>query len=468
MIQLFLKYNPLKFLLIIIILGLIRGFAYKWSIPIIDPEITWLLVGERMANGFTLYKDIWTDLEPLSAAFYYLLDLLFGKSAFVYFLLSSILVFIQAILFTTGLNYNKVFKEDTMLPALFYVLFSSLFFDFYTLSPLLLGMTFIIWAFNMICYQSRVMTGEDRFFYIGLLTGIASLFYFPFALFILFSLVALGFYSTTNLKKQMVMTLAFFFPHIIVLIYYFWIDNLGNYYSYVLLPILNSSPKFLVDFPTLIKICILPFIFLLVATGAIASRGKYIHFQYKIIKIAGIALLTGLLAIFIDKTITPNNIFIFVPPLVFFTTHLFLIFYKRKIISEAFFLVMFGGILTISFYALKKPDNYTTTHLIKKAPTLLEKFFINNKDIMVLGDKKELYINNSMSGPYEKWSLSSWQFSDLKKYENVSAIYEVIETEKPEYIFDQEKRMNELSNVIPILKKQYELIDTSGIYHRKN
>ena len=467
MIQLFLKYNPLKFLLIFIILGLIRGFAYKMSLPLTAPEITWLLVGERMADGFTLYKDIWTDLEPFSALVYYFIDLIVGKSTFAYFILALLLVFVQAIIFTNGLNSNKVFKEATHLPALFYVLFSSLFFDFYTLSPMLLGMTFILVSFNMICYQSRVMTGEERFFYIGLLTGIASLFYLPFVIFLIFALAALGLYSNTTIKKQMIMVLAFFFPYIILLIYYFWIDNLSNYYAFVFLSVLNSAPNFMIDFLTILKLLILPLLLLLLAVGAIASRGKYIHYQYKIIKIVGIALLMGLLALFIEKLITPNVLFIFVPPLAFFTTHLFLLISKKKISSEVLFFVMFGGILLISFYAIKKPDPYTVTHLIKKSPEHLDKLAIKNKRILVIGDKKEYYIKNSLSTPYENWKLSAWQFSDLRKYENISAIYEVLEQGKPEYIFDQEKKMIELSNVIPMLKKNYQLIDTSGIYQRK-
>jgi hypothetical protein len=449
------------------VLVVIRVFAYKTPMPITDPEITWLSVGERMANGFALYKDIWTDLEPFSAIIYYLLDLCFGKSSFVYFIFSLLLVMFQSILLTNGLNANKVFKEPTILPALVYILFSSLFFDFYTLPPVLLGITFIIWAFNMICYQSRIMTGEDRFFYIGLLTGIGSLFYLPFTLFLIFALISLGFYSSTSLKKQMILVLAFFFPYTIILIYYFWTDNLGNYYEYAILPVLNSAPVFMIDLPTIIKILILPLLLLLAATGAIVVKGKYIHYQYKIIKITGLWLLAGLIAIIIEKSITPNLFIIFVPPLAFFTTHLFLISSKSKIISEISFLVMFGGILLISFYSLKKPDSYTKSHLIKAAPETLKDLQIKNKKIIVLGSKKEFYINNTLSGPYENWKLSSWQFSDLKKYENVSAIYEVMEINKPDFIIDQENRMEKISLLIPALQKQYQRIDTTIVYRRK-
>ncbi len=466
MIQLFLKYHPVKFFLVLLVLLAIRGFAYKMSIPLTDPELTWLLVGERMADGFTLYKEIWTDLEPFSAGMYFLLDMMFGKSTFVYFILSLLLVALQAFIFNLGLNQNKVFKDPTALPALFYVLFSSLFFDFYTLSPVLMGLTFLLLAFNIICVQSRIMTGEDRFFYIGLLTGIASLFYLPFALFLLFSLSSLGLYSLTTLKKQMVLVLAFFFPYIILFIYYFWIDNLGNYYEYALLPVLNSVPDFKIDFPTIIKIAVLPTLLLLAATGAIATRGRYIHYQYKIIKIAGIWLLTVLLALPAERSVTPQLFIMFVPALAFFTSHLFIISGRNKLVSEGFFFAMFGGILLISFYALKKPDPYTQAHLIKTVPEVLKERTIQGKKLLVLGNEKEYYINNSISAPYMSWSASRWLFADLKKYENVSAIYETFEINRPDYVVDTEKKMNALMLVLPSLQQQYEQVD-SILYQRK-
>jgi hypothetical protein len=466
-VRLFLKYNPVKLILVFIVLAVIRILAYRMGIPVTDPEITWLLVGERMADGFTLYKDIWTELEPFSAGTYYLIDLIAGKSILVYFVISLLLVFAQAFIFNRGLNENKTFRQNSALPALLYVLFSSLFFDFYTLSPVLLGLTFILLAFNIICVQSRIMIGEDRFFYIGLLTGIASLFYAPFSFFLLFALFSLGLYSNTSVKKQMIMVLAFFFPYIILIIYYFWIDNLGNYYQYTLLPLLNSAPEFLIDMPTIIKIAVLPLLLLIIASAAIVVRGKYIHYQYKIIKITGLWLLAGILAMGIEKTVTPHSFIMFVPPLAFFSAHLFLLASRNKIVSEVFFLAMFGGILLISFYALKKPDSYTKAHLIKTVPKEATKLGVQGKRLLVFGNEKGYYISNQLAGPYLNWSLSAWQFKDLKKYDNVSGIYEVFEINKPDYVVDQDKKMETIMNVIPVLKAQYEKIDSTSIYCRK-
>lgn len=448
-------------------LVLVRLFAYKMGLPITEPELTWLLTGERMANGFSLYKEIWTTLEPFSAMVYYIIHLLFGKSTVVYFVLSLLLVFLQAVIFTNGLRKNKIFKEATMLPALFYVLFSSLYFDFYTLSPVLLGTTFMLWAFDLICFQTRVATTENRFFAIGLLTGIAALFYLPFTLFLIFSLFSLGFYSNTNIRQQMILILAFFFPGILVHIYYFWTDNLGNYYQYGLFPSLHLSIDFTVDFLTLLKIVVLPLLLLLAATFAIAAHSRYIHYQNIVIKIAGFWLFTGLIAFWLEKSIAPHTLILFVPPLSFFVTHLYLISIKSKIVSEVSLWVMFGGILLISFYALKKPDTYTKAHLIRTVPEEFVKRSVNDKKVLVLGNDKRYYINNKLSGPYLNWRLSAWQFEDLTKYAVVSAIYEAIEVNKPAYIVDLEKRMPLLSARIPSLQRDYERLDTTNLYRRK-
>ena len=61
---------------------------------------------------------------------------------------------------------------------------------------------------------------------------------------------------------------------------------------------------------------------LLAGAGAIITRARYIHYQYIIIKIAWLWLLTGILAIWIEKEFTPNMFILFVPPLTFFTSHL--------------------------------------------------------------------------------------------------------------------------------------------------
>ena len=59
---------------------------------------------------------------------------------------SLLLIFFQALMVNRLVNNFKIVGKQTYLPAAFYILFSSLFTGFGTVSPLLLAMTFVLWA----------------------------------------------------------------------------------------------------------------------------------------------------------------------------------------------------------------------------------------------------------------------------------------------------------------------------------
>ena len=102
------------------------------GIPLLTPELSWMLVGERMAEGGVLYKDIWYQLEPFSAGFYCFIDYIFGKSQLSYQIINIILIFIQALVFNLITNFNNIYNDRSCIPGLIYLLFGSLFFYFAT------------------------------------------------------------------------------------------------------------------------------------------------------------------------------------------------------------------------------------------------------------------------------------------------------------------------------------------------
>ena len=110
MVGFFQRYSLLRlFIVFVILIGIRIGASYFGIFQLI-PEMKWLLVAERMANGNQLYNTVNTTLEPLSALVYYLIHLIFGKSSTVLFYLSASLVFFQAFLLNVSLNKNKVFR----------------------------------------------------------------------------------------------------------------------------------------------------------------------------------------------------------------------------------------------------------------------------------------------------------------------------------------------------------------------
>ena len=58
-------------------------------------ELKWLLLGQKMGEGNLLYADIWDNTAPLAAGVYWLLDVLFGRSAMAHHVVSLLLVWVQ-------------------------------------------------------------------------------------------------------------------------------------------------------------------------------------------------------------------------------------------------------------------------------------------------------------------------------------------------------------------------------------
>ena len=173
MIRFFKAFDPLRIIVLLLVLLLLRLPMMISGTPLLVPELDWLVIGERMNDGFGLYRDIWDTIEPLSAGVYFMLDKLFGKSQLSYQIVALILLYLQALLFNLVININNLFNERTLVPGLLYVLFASLFFDFLTLSPVLMGLPFLILALHFIFIQMRSGTDDESILFYS------SAFYFP-------------------------------------------------------------------------------------------------------------------------------------------------------------------------------------------------------------------------------------------------------------------------------------------------
>ena len=130
--------DPYRLAFVLVLLLIFRLPFIIYGIPLTLPELKWMLVGEAMANGKMLYRDIWENIGPLSAFIYQSVDFLFGRSQLAYQLISLILVFIQAVIFNRLLLINKAYNENSYVPALIYTICMSMTFEFLTLSPILI------------------------------------------------------------------------------------------------------------------------------------------------------------------------------------------------------------------------------------------------------------------------------------------------------------------------------------------
>lgn len=127
----------------------------------------------RQAEDSFLYNALLDFLRPLNIA-----DV-------IYAILAFILLLIQANLFNRIISTQRMFTRASFLPAMSYILLSSLFTEWNQFSAPLLINTLLIWIFYKIANLYNSSNPNVSVFNIGLLLGILALFYEPAVIFIL-------------------------------------------------------------------------------------------------------------------------------------------------------------------------------------------------------------------------------------------------------------------------------------------
>ena len=188
--------------LIVIFLGLLslRVLLTFQGLSLTLFELKWLLLGQRSAEGFSMYEEIFDYTGPLSVFFYRIIDNVFGKSQQAHHIISTIWLFLNAIIFNSLLRRNKNFSENSDLPALFFVLFAASIPDFMALSPQMMSMTFILLGFYNILERIANEDTDDLFLYAGIYLGIATLFYPPAGVFFFVFLISFFLFSTIKIE----------------------------------------------------------------------------------------------------------------------------------------------------------------------------------------------------------------------------------------------------------------------------
>jgi uncharacterized protein DUF6427 len=141
-------------------------------------------------------------------------------------LIGLILVTGEAFILNYIVNENEVLTKQTYLPALFYVLFMSNNKAMLTLHPLIFGNLFILFAIHKLLSSYRKDKAFSQAFDAGLLVSIATLFYFPFIVFLPLLGVGLIILRPFNWREWMISFFGAMIPYIFVITFYFWNEKL--------------------------------------------------------------------------------------------------------------------------------------------------------------------------------------------------------------------------------------------------
>jgi hypothetical protein len=136
------------------------------------------------------------------------------------------LLYGQGLLLNYLVNENRMTSRQTFLPAMAYMLISSLLPEWNYLSAPLLATTIIIWCFIKVFKLYNAAIASGIIFNIGLLLGISSFIYLPSIIFLLCILLGLMILRPFRFKEFILLILGILTPYYFYAIYLFLNDRL--------------------------------------------------------------------------------------------------------------------------------------------------------------------------------------------------------------------------------------------------
>ena len=209
--------NPLNTFLLFMY-GLLLKSAW-----FIDPQIPVV----QKSDGF-LFNDILIFIKPT-----------FDSWPISYSILSYLLIYTQAISFNHYMNSRKLMQRNNYLPAMSYLLITSLFIDWNVLSAPLVINTLLIWIWARLTNLYKNQHVKSTLFNVGLAIGICSFFYFPSLAFIIMVIFALLFTRAPRVAEWLMPVIGVFTTMYFLFSYLFLTDKLYRF----------SLPGFTIAYP---------------------------------------------------------------------------------------------------------------------------------------------------------------------------------------------------------------------------
>ena len=432
------------------------------------PELSWMIVGERIDDGASLYINIWDDIAPLAAWTYGLIDFVFGRSPLSLKLIGLVVFFIQIFFLNYMALKHKMYNENNYVPAFIYGLLGILFFNVTVLSPQLMGMTFVLLSINHLFNHIETRNKTDgNLLNIGLYIGVASLFYLPFIILLIVHIMSLLFFTNTLRRRYLLLLYGVLIPLVICWLNYVWRGDTNNYFGHYLHSLfVKNSLKYL----TVNNLIILGGATLLlfgIASFRILSGFGFTVFQVRIQKVMFFAFVMCLLIYLLYAESDGYSMVIFFPWIAFFLSHFFLKVrnsFRREIIFFIYLLTI------ISIYLLQTFHLFDFNVILGMDKLSVESMTVRHEDIkdkktLILGSDIRPYAYTKQATPYFNWELSRDQLEYLSYYDNLEEIDSNFRKDMPEFIIDQIDLAPKLFNSIPLIGAEYEKYG-DGIYRR--
>ncbi len=147
----------------------------------------------------------------------------------IYSIIAFALLYIQAISFNKLANAQRMLPKPTYLVGMSYLLITSVFPDWQVLSAPLIINTFLIWILSRLCNLYNNQQAKTSLFNIGMMTGLATFFYFPSIAFALLIIVGLIITRPFKLPEWIIAFLGILCPYYFLGAWVFLTDRWQGY-----------------------------------------------------------------------------------------------------------------------------------------------------------------------------------------------------------------------------------------------
>ncbi len=448
MYQFFRFNNPIS-LLIFILIGIGLGFYYQGisDTPYIF-ELRHELVGIKLLEGGTLYKDIIVSMTPLSGLIFQGISYL-GIGYKLNFLIGKLIIIIQALLVNHYFKRTGIFPKAGNALAIIYLLLSAISPEFQLPGPELFGLTFLILVWGELMDKLKRNITNNRLFIIGVYIGLAGSFYFAYSYFLLWVLLSILIHSNISSREILLLFIGYLS---IVTINYIYLSFNGTV-NYFIEFYLVSALEFSIMETAFLKgpaLLLIPFLGILILRIFFTNSRSISALQNRILQSNFILMMNAIIIIPLLTTFSLPS----VSYLIFPSSIIFLEFFEiRKITFFKHF--MASLIILVVFYTQYLNLNNQNFLNEKVKPRLA----IKGEKLMVLGDNIEEYYQNSMAGPFIDWSISDYYFDNLHQYTTVIRLKNLINQVDAKYIYDPKDYFGKIKNRLPSIYRKYKKVD---------
>ncbi|TGE15051.1 hypothetical protein [Hymenobacter elongatus] len=458
-------------LVVLLLLALALRLPLLWlGIPLTAAELRAFLIGERLHEGALLYHDVYDSTAPLAAGLFGLLDTVAGRSLWLYRILALTLVLLQALRLNLVLNRADVHPDRGFVAALTYLLLASATADLDTLSPLLVGHTFIIVALSALLPTSREGYDNRRLFRAGFLIGVAALCYLPLALFLLVGLFAVIIFAANSFRSFLLLVCGFLFPYAAVGTFFLYTESLPDFAQFHLKPVLTGLVAGADGIPLFVqlRLLILPGIVLLLALFRSFTTSLGLVFQVKFQQLMLVWLLVAVLMAAAGRGMAPGTLVLLLPPLTYFSLYLWQK-TARAWLPEVLLLLVIGAVVVVRYRTLLGLEPVLQIpaeqgYAVQPNPAYEA---LRSHRLLVLGPDRRSYLQNRLATPYLDWQLAQVDFGHLNEYGAIFRLAHNFAVLPPEYIIDEAGLVPELQYKLPTVFGRYHATKIPKVYQRQ-